>query len=370
MKKQNIKKYKSDSEFTLLLNKENIQRLTTMIAIILVIVMFQAIGYSLTKNDDFNLSLINTKFMIIGISIGILFLFNKMNSNTSFFMKHSEKLIYLTTFLMLLSALVNTFEAQHISSDISIYIMILFAITASVRIKPPLMLSLLIIIYSLFVFYLPIYQPNKAYLLAHIINGLIVNILAYIISRTFYTYSIRDYEDKIAIKNQNRELQYLSEKDSLTNLYNKRMSDKLLDKFIKNSNNNEKTLYLSVIDLDYFKTINDEYGHLYGDEILKKFATSLKKSIRETDIAIRYGGDEFLIIFQDVSNKEINIILNRLLNEVSNPNFEGIQLSFSCGVAKWKNDTKEDLFERADSYMYKAKNAGRNNILIETLNVD
>ena len=365
MEKQNFTKtkYKASSEFILFLNKENIERLGAVIAVILVIISFQVVGYSLANNDDFNISLIEMKLLFVVIALIILYVFRMMKKYNSLFTKHSEKIIYLATFCMLIAAIINTFEAQRITSDISIYIMILFAIVSSVRMRPVLTASQLIIIYSIFVVYLPSYQFNKNYVLAHIMNGLIINILAYIISRMFYNYSVRDYEDKLDIKNKNKELKYLSEKDDLTGLYNKRMSNKLLSGLIKDSNDTEKSLYLSVIDLDRFKNINDKYGHSYGDEVLKLIAKSIEKNIRETDIAVRYGGDEFLIFFQDVAQKEVDNILTRLLDEISNTKFKDSTLSFSCGIAKWQGETKEELFERADSYMYKVKSDGRNNIL-------
>lgn len=119
---------------------------------------------------------------------------------------------------------------------------------------------------------------------------------------------------------------------------------------------------LAVCDLDFFKTINDTYGHQVGDEVLKEFAVFLKSNIRRSDTAIRYGGEEFVIIFPDSEKKETMHIMQKLRQAWKGNNYN---VTFSAGLASYPDDGKdiETLFSEADKAMYKAKKSGRDMVI-------
>jgi len=152
-------------------------------------------------------------------------------------------------------------------------------------------------------------------------------------------------------------------KDYLTSLYSKRYLETKLRRAIKESRYKNTPLSLVMIDVDYFKEINDRYGHYVGDIVLKEVANVLLYSTRNIDICSRYGGDEFMIIFPNTLSENTiqiieNIIKSILRIKISN---EQIQISVSVGITQW-NRTSDiaDFITQADKAMYVSKNTGKN----------
>jgi diguanylate cyclase len=158
--------------------------------------------------------------------------------------------------------------------------------------------------------------------------------------------------------------------DSLTLLYNRKAFDKKLREAFKNSPVPEKSFTLIMADLDYFKKINDDYGHIVGDEALKMVAKTIKKIFRLNDFVARYGGEEFVIMIDIIDGQYVRNVCERFRSEVETMNFkadnETIPISISLGIAFYKkSDTPETLLNRADKALYLAKQSGRNIIKTE-----
>jgi len=125
-------------------------------------------------------------------------------------------------------------------------------------------------------------------------------------------------------------------------------------------------LSLIVVDIDFFKKINDNFGHVAGDKVLKTIAQLMDESVRETDFLARYGGEEFVIIMTDTGADDALNVADKLRVAVENCGFhyrgESVPITISCGIAEFKNknDTTGSVFERADVALYKAKDSGRN----------
>lgn len=149
-------------------------------------------------------------------------------------------------------------------------------------------------------------------------------------------------------------------KDELTSLFNKRYFN---DNFVGESHLLEKNTIVMFIDVDNFKEINDNYGHLIGDDVLKGVALSITSSLRKNEIAIRYGGDEFLIILPKTKIQDAFKIAERIRVSVNNnvlKNHEINQkLTLSIGLSKGDNDIN-NLVEQADKAMYYSKTHGKN----------
>lgn len=143
-------------------------------------------------------------------------------------------------------------------------------------------------------------------------------------------------------------------RDHLTGLYNRRFFDKLLKGFTGRFS-------VLICDLDYFKKINDTYGHSTGDEVLKKFAQYLNKNTREIDIVIRYGGEEFLVIFPQTGKKDAKMVAEQLRK-----GWQGEKIynsTFSGGIAEHPSDgSPEEVIKAADRALYRAKKIGRNRV--------
>ncbi|WP_281951385.1 sensor domain-containing diguanylate cyclase [Nitrosophilus kaiyonis] len=157
----------------------------------------------------------------------------------------------------------------------------------------------------------------------------------------------------------------LSMIDPLTQVYNKRKFNNILEKEIERAKRYNEPLSLILFDIDNFKNINDKYGHLTGDIVLKSIIDSVKSNIRKIDILSRIGGDEFAIIVPN-TNIENSINLARKLNsDIEKIKIKNIKEKISCsfGVAEYKkNENFTDFFKRADNALYKSKKEGKNRI--------
>ena len=164
-----------------------------------------------------------------------------------------------------------------------------------------------------------------------------------------------------------KELSYKATHDDLTGLTNRTYFKNIIDEIIDNHNiNSNKITAILFIDLDKFKDINDTLGHKFGDEVLIEVSKRFKSVMRNNDTICRHGGDEFLIIIEDISNIEDVIhIVRKIMDNISEPiqfNQHKINLTTSMGISLFPNDgnTVDDLLKNADSAMYKAKDEGRN----------
>ncbi|NMA94530.1 MAG: diguanylate cyclase [Clostridiales bacterium] len=161
-------------------------------------------------------------------------------------------------------------------------------------------------------------------------------------------------------------LKYLSTVDELTKLYNRRAFNNYLDKLIDYSKCYGEPLSIAMIDIDYFKKVNDSYGHDIGDRVLIKLSEVLSKNIRKVDILSRWGGEEFIILMPKITVEEAYKMAERLRGIIESTKFPNdIRITISVGVTELKNtDTFDDIINRVDEAQYKAKNEGRNNVQI------
>ncbi len=158
--------------------------------------------------------------------------------------------------------------------------------------------------------------------------------------------------------------------DGLTQIYNRKAFDKKINDAFEKKTRKKPAFTLAMVDIDYFKKINDEYGHTVGDEVLKKIARTIKNTFRLNDFVARYGGEEFSIIIDRIDSHYIMDVCERLRAEIEAINFtvdsECIPTSASIGIAFCKHyDSPKTLIDRADKALYLAKQNGRNTIKSE-----
>jgi two-component system cell cycle response regulator len=163
----------------------------------------------------------------------------------------------------------------------------------------------------------------------------------------------------------------LSIKDALTGVFNRRYFDIHIRQMIERVNHVGQKMCMIMLDMDYFKEVNDNYGHQAGDEVLKTLAKILKDSIRLTDLIARYGGEEFAILLNITDINEGVEIANRVLKQISSHPFslseyqEPIFQACSMGVAEYRrNESIEEFIGRVDDALYSAKESGRNRIVV------
>lgn len=162
-----------------------------------------------------------------------------------------------------------------------------------------------------------------------------------------------------------KSLHKLSITDYLTKLYNRRKIDEILLSEINSAKRYHTPLSIIILDVDYFKQINDQYGHLVGDKVLVDLALFLKREVRDTDLIGRWGGEEFIIINPHTSEEEAYTFAQRLRAHIEMHSFDVVKnMTCSFGVCEYSqtNDTMHKLISCADSALYKAKELGRNRV--------
>lgn len=157
-------------------------------------------------------------------------------------------------------------------------------------------------------------------------------------------------------------LQSLIMNDSLTGLLNRRSFDHIIKRALQRAQEDESSFSMILLDIDHFKRINDEYGHLVGDKVLIELAELLKQQVRDLDSVARWGGEEFALILPKTSIHAAVQVAERIRQSLANLQVENIALiSASLGVTDYQqDDTLDTLFKRADEAIYRAKENGRN----------
>ena len=173
------------------------------------------------------------------------------------------------------------------------------------------------------------------------------------------------------LEEKNRRLQSLAERDGLTGLFNHRSFQEFLGRQIVQSRRYNRVLSLIMLDIDYFKSFNDTYGHQYGDTILRGLAQILSRSVRQADLVARYGGEEFTIVLAETDLKGAFIVaekIRRIVERCPFPREDGdpVYVTISLGVAMFSTilQTPHELIEAADKALYDAKQRGRNRVCV------
>ncbi len=161
--------------------------------------------------------------------------------------------------------------------------------------------------------------------------------------------------------------------DALTGLHNRRYMESHLASLVEQATARGKPLSVLVLDIDYFKPINDTYGHDAGDDVLREFAIRVRKSIRGIDLACRYGGEEFVVVMPETDMAVAATVAERLRRRIATEAFpveqgkRAIEVTISIGIAAIENaeDTAAGLIKRADQALYRAKRDGRNRVVAD-----
>lgn len=168
-----------------------------------------------------------------------------------------------------------------------------------------------------------------------------------------------------AIEEQRRKAMH----DALTGLPNREAYQQRLEQEVHRLQRYGNKLSLMVCDIDLFKRINDNYGHLAGDKVLKIIAKSLQINLRDSDFIARFGGEEFVALMPETSKEDAKLVAEKLRNKIESSPFnfkkEPVQITVSFGISEFsEGDSANDVFERADKALYKAKENGRNQVLL------
>jgi len=186
--------------------------------------------------------------------------------------------------------------------------------------------------------------------------NLLICLVVTAIVLTLVSVVLRRYQTRIAA---------LATTDQLTELLNRRGFDLLANQAIQEARRNPSPLCALLLDLDNFKDLNDNHGHLAGDEVLRGFANKLRDNLRQSDIICRWGGEEFILLLKDTSPEQARLLAEKVRQQTEHSNFSykgaSLQVTTSIGLAELHpDDSLSELLARADRALYRAKQSGRN----------
>jgi diguanylate cyclase (GGDEF)-like protein len=162
-----------------------------------------------------------------------------------------------------------------------------------------------------------------------------------------------------------RELAY---RDGLTGVFNRRFFENRILEEVERARRYKTKLSVVMLDIDGFKPLNDEFGHLLGDEVLKQLSAVFVQHTRKSDVVCRFGGDEFAILLPETSSERASAVADKLRRIISVREFPGVPrpVTISTGIAEYPihGETRDDLIRAADAALYTAKQAGRNQVVV------
>ncbi len=168
-----------------------------------------------------------------------------------------------------------------------------------------------------------------------------------------------------------RKMEKASQIDDLTQLYNTRYCNQFLDNFLLERKDTKAVISLLFLDIDFFKLVDDNFGHLVGSETLKIVGERMARVLRKNDVIIRYGGDEYIVLLPNTDKKTAAVIAERIRKEISREPFyafgnKKFNITVTLGVATYPNDAKgrDELIGKADRAMYDGKMSGRNKVVL------
>ncbi|MES0490645.1 MAG: diguanylate cyclase [Leptospirales bacterium] len=267
--------------------------------------------------------------------------------------------------VMFLFSLTSAIEAiEH--GTITIYIACILVVSMTIQIQN--IFSFLFFTINLVGLALTVYlfSEEKSDVIRFFLSASAFTIIAWIISRFHYYRTMDIFTKNLIIQKQKKTLELLASRDTLTGVLNRAKFDRVAEQAIEIANRYNRELSLIMLDLDHFKSINDNYGHSMGDEILIIISGLLSASHRRSDTLFRWGGEEFIILAPETGKKTAIELSERILKIVDEQTYpKEIHMTISIGVGVHEpGDSVDTLLNKADKALYVAKDKGRNRMEI------
>jgi diguanylate cyclase (GGDEF)-like protein len=290
------------------------------------------------------LHLVIACFVFIPVSFIIKNNFGKINKTLAFIIQE----VYL--FIILFLCMFLVLEAQNKIDLLHIYLMAVVLIANFVYLGYFNALFLFGTIFLIFALLLPYYQMDDDVWFMQMSTTIIFNILAYVMVVLRLNSKVSSFIDK-------KLLEKSAQCDLMTEFYNHETSIKLLLKEIEKSVVTGSPLSLIMIDIDNFKEINDKYGHMQGDEIIKDVSDVIKKHAKQGDKIGRYGGDEFIIILPGSNLESAKEFVKNIFRMLGR---RKIPVTISAGISQFMGESLNEFLKKTDTKLYKAKLSGKN----------
>jgi diguanylate cyclase (GGDEF)-like protein len=290
----------------------------------------------------------------------------ELDRNISFY----ENCVYFILGIILLSITLITGLDQFTTGQIVAFGVNIIYSGLVIIIKKPYNNIMYITCFLTFIIEMIVFQKDKNILFSHLMNGAFFFVSAYFLAKFVYNNQVSHLHKNMKLEESNKKLQYLSNYDLLTEIPNRRYFKEQLEKILIDKYNTSKS-YIVVMDIDFFKKINDQYGHPVGDEILKQFAKLVEENITSDDLVARFGGEEFIIFISNMEKKNIEERVDSLRKVIEKNEFKvgdtiiKITSSFGISILEGAGELNfEKAYRFADEALYQAKESGRNKIYL------
>lgn len=289
---------------------------------------------------------------------------NRKECNTAM-----KVLQYVAVAVILASGIAIVTFDQLVTTNISPFILICVVVGLVFLLRPMYTLITYVVSYIAYYIMISLTISDSQILLSNRVNGISAIGIGYLISVLMWYYSYLNITQKRHIELHQRQLEQMAYYDPLTDLPNRRLLEKMIEKEFSLMKLYRHETVIIILDIDNFKIINDTYGHLAGDLILRQLADLLKSFVRERDTVARFGGEEFLILMPKSPMDEGYQFAERLREEIMNHKFfigsSELQVTASFGISSIcdiTSKTFEDYYILADKALYIAKQKGRNRV--------
>lgn len=354
--------------------EDNMNRIKYIAFITIILEMVLIVFYDLRQIDEiriFDFSVNQQYFklhlVMLIISVIVLVAIYRLRRKTQRNWYWRMQSVMYGYMMMMLSVLAYiTGLDQLISHSVLAYIVYFLIATILTILPPPRQIWVFGV--PTLIFYLSInyYQLDPDISKINIINGLLFSITMMGVSIINYFNYVSKILKDIDIEEKNKRLEYLANFDALTGLMNRRKFENLLNEL--QGKEGFDTLAIVLMDIDYFKKINDNYGHFEADQVLIKLSERLKSSISDFDKVARWGGEEFIFLLQRKDLNEIIDFVEGLRKDIEERQFHKIFITASFGISKLENFSSEKLkaaFINADQALYQSKSTGRNKTTVK-----
>ena len=276
---------------------------------------------------------------------------------------------YVIPFIVLLSGIIVTAIDQLVTTNITPFLLVSIVFGAVFLIRPLFSALILMVSYLVYYFAIALTITNPQVLLSNRVNGITAVALGFLISAMSWYYNYTNITQKRRIESQQEQLKQMAYYDPLTNISNRHFFNKTIKKEFSAMQRYRYSSVIIIFDLDDFKMINDTYGHLAGDHVLKQVAQLISSNVRRSDTVSRFGGEEFVILAPRISLDEGYALAEKLRKLIAGKAFiagsttSHITASFGVSLLQASEDHGSEYYiSLADKALYLAKNRGKNRV--------
>ncbi len=346
-----------DKNFIYSLYKNNTQRAIILSVILLLLQIYYMFIFDEKALRNYILAMI--VFIIVNIIILLVVNYRLKTFSTMLYRRY----MFGYLFLVVGEAVYFSAKLQQSYNTVMPAIITIVLAVGLVQLVPIHMSIIMLFANIIFFYYVPVYDRTKGDIKITLSTFFILTVAALWVSFVVLLAELKSYKTLKTFRDRSFILSQMSIKDSLTGLFNHKYGIERIEEEISRRNRTNTDLALLLFDVDNFKGINDNFGHTTGDAVLKYIGHVLKTSIRKTDVAIRYGGDEFMIIFPYTKVENVVKVCEKLTSKFNDYHLpDGRIIHISGGLAQHDMEKTQEFINKADAYLYKSKEHGKNRI--------